>query len=467
LDECFLFWATLFKRYVKTREQINISELIDNTKIGSYHVGLCILTGICLIVDGFDVQAMGYVAPAIIRDWKVAPPALGPVFSAALVGVLIGSLLFSMLADRVGRRPVLIAGTLFFGVMTLLTGRVNTINELLLIRFIAGMGLGGIMPNVVALMGEFSPAKSRLAVMTVIANGFNVGAAFGGFVAASLIPSFGWRSVFYVGGSLPLLIGVLMFVLLPESLQFMVVQGKRRDNITKWLKRLEPNINISDTTEFIVEEEKKEGVPIVHLFSEGRGAVTILLWIVFFCNLLNLFLLASWLPTLVNDLGYTTQNAVLVGTTLQVAGLIAGFVMAAFMRRLGLMPILTTGFVMGCISIALIGQVGFSLGLLFLFVFLAGWGIVGNQGILNALAGSYYPTYLRSTGVGWCLGIGRIGAIVGPLFAGELLRRQWTNQQLFIAAASLAFVGVVAMLLLWVLLKPTKAIATAPPVITH
>src|SRR5690242_295758 len=137
------------------------------------------------------------------------------------------------------------------------------------------------------------------------------------------------------------------------------------------------------------------------------------------------------------------------------------------MRRVGLMPILTAGFVMGCISIALIGQVGFSLGLLFLFVFLAGWGIVGNQGILNALAGSYYPTYLRSTGVGWCLGIGRIGAIVGPLFAGELLRRQWTNQQLFIAAASLAFVGVVAMLLLWVLLKPTKAIATAPPVITH
>ena len=187
--------------------------------------------------------------------------------------------------------------------MTLLTGRVSTINELLIIRFIAGMGLGGIMPNAVALMGEFSPSRSRLGVMTVVANGFTVGAAFGGFVAASLIPSFGWRSVFYVGGMLPLVIGVLMFFLLPESLQFMVLQGKSREKITKWLKRLDPNVRISESTEFVANEEKKEGVPVVHLFSEGRGRVTILLWIIFFCNLLNLFLLSSWLPTLVSDLG--------------------------------------------------------------------------------------------------------------------------------------------------------------------
>lgn len=452
---------------METPAKLNISELVDNSKFATYHLGLCVLTGICLIIDGFDVQAMGYVAPALIRDWKIANSALGPVFSAALVGVLVGSLLFSMLADKIGRRPVLIGGTLFFGVMTLLTGRVNSMNELLVIRFIAGMGLGGIMPNAVALMGEFSPARSRLAVMTIIANGFTVGAAFGGFVAAWLIPSFGWRSVFYFGGVVPLIIAALMFFLLPESLQFMVLQGKKRGHITKWLKRLDPTANISEATQFIVREDKKKGVPVVHLFHEGRGVVTILLWIIFFLNLLNLFLLASWLPTLVSDLGYTTSNAVLVGTTLQVGGLTAGFVMAAFIRRLGLMTILTAGFLIGCVSIALIGQVGFSLGLLFLVVFLAGWGIVGNQAMLNALAATYYPTYLRSTGVGWCLGIGRIGAIVGPLFAGELMRRQWPNQQLFLAAASVAFIATVAMLLLWLLLKPGKTVGAPTEVAAH
>jgi MFS transporter, AAHS family, 4-hydroxybenzoate transporter len=452
---------------METPTKINVTELVDNSKFGSYHLGLCILTSACVVIDGFDVQAMGYVAPALIRDWKIAPAALGPIFSAALVGVLVGSLLFSMLADKIGRRPVLVVGTFLFGLMTLLTGIVNTMTELFIVRFIAGISLGGIMPNAVALMGEFSPAKSRLAVMTVIANGFTVGAAFGGFIAAALIPSFGWRSVFYFGGAVPLFIGVVMYFMLPESLQFMVLQGKKRAQISKWLKRLAPTANITESTEFVVREEKKAGVPFVNLFHEGRGIVTTLLWVIFFLNLLNLFLLASWLPTLVSNLGYTTSNAVLVGTTLQVGGLMAGFIMAALVQRLGLMASLTTGFFIGCVNIALIGQVGSSLGLLFLVVFLAGWGIVGNQALLNALAATYYPTYLRSTGVGWCLGIGRIGAIVGPLFAGELIRRQWAIEQLFLAAASLALLAAVAMVVLWVIMKPGKPVGKPSEVAAH
>ena len=448
-------------------QTIDISEVIDKSKVGVFQVGIFVLCGLCLIIDGFDVQAMGYVAPALIKDWHVAGPALGPVFSAALFGVLVGSLLFSMLADKIGRRPVLIGATVFFGLMTLWTGRANSMNELLTLRFIAGMGLGGIMPNAVALIGEFSPLKSRVSIVMIVANGFNIGAAFGGFLAAWLIPAYGWRSVFYLGAAVPIVIATLMVFLLPESLQFLVLQGKKLHQVTKWLKRIDPAAVTDDPRRYVVREQKKEGVPAMHLFSEGRAMVTILLWSIFFLNLLNLYLLASWLPTVVSGAGYATSTAVLVGTSLQVGGLLASFVMAGFIRRLGIMPVLLIGFFIGAVSISMIGVVAATLSLLVLVVFMAGWGVVGNQGTLNALAATYYPTYLRSTGVGWCLGIGRVGAIVGPLFAGELMRRHLPTQQLFFTVAALALIATALMFTLRWLIKPQPATVAETQVLAH
>ena len=450
-----------------TARSINISEIIDNSRMGIFHFGIAILCGLCVMIDGFDVQALGYAAPALIKDWKIAGSALGPVFSAALFGVLIGSLLFSVVADKIGRRPVLIFATLFFSGMTFLAGRVNSINELLFVRFIAGMGLGGIMPNALALIGEYTPAKSRASMTVMIANAFNVGAALGGFVAAWLIPAFGWRSVFYFGGSIPLVIAVLMIVFLPESLQLMVLRGHDRNKIARWLKRVVPDAPEGGNVEYVAREEKKEGVPVVHLFSGGRGAVTILLWIVFFLNLLNLYLLASWLPTVVNAAGYSTSTAVLVGTTLQAGGSIAGFALAVIVARFELIPSLAVGFGVGAVCIAMIGQPGIPLGLLITVVFFAGWGIPGGQNLLNSLATNYYPTYLRSTGVGWCLGIGRIGAIVGPLFAGEMMRRHLPNQQLFMVAGSLALIATVAVLCLRFLIKSREGISAAKELLAH
>ncbi len=448
------------------KQPIDISEVIDQSNFSTFQIGLCILCGLCLMIDGFDVQAMGYVAPALIKDWHLSGPALGPVFSAALFGVLVGSLLFSMLADKIGRRPVLVGATLFFGLMTLWTGRADSMNELLAARFVAGMGLGGIMPNAVALIGEFSPLKSRVAVVMIVANGFNIGAAFGGFLAAWLIPSYGWRSVFYLGAAVPTAIAILMVFLLPESLQFLVLQGKK-SYVTKWLKRIDPAAVTDDSSRYIVREQKKEGVPAVHLFSQGRAAVTSLLWAIFFINLLNLYLLASWLPTVVSAAGYATSTAVLVGTSLQVGGLLASFVMAGFVRRLGIIPVLLLGFLIGSISIAMIGVVAGTLSVLVTAVFMAGWGVVGNQGTLNALASTYYPTYLRSTGVGWCLGIGRIGAIVGPLFAGELMRRNLPTHQLFFTVAGLALIATALMFTLKWLIKPEAAAMAKAQVLAH
>jgi AAHS family 4-hydroxybenzoate transporter-like MFS transporter len=450
-----------------TTRKINISEVVENSKMGGFHTLVGVLCGLCVMIDGFDVQALGYAAPALIKDWKIAGSALGPVFSAALFGVLIGSLAFSVIADKVGRRPMLIIATLFFSIMTFWAGRVNTINELLLVRFIAGMGLGGIMPNALALIGEYTPSKSRASMTVTIANAFNIGAMLGGFVAAWLIPSFGWRSVFYFGGAVPLIIALLMIFFLPESLQLMVLRGHDRNKISRWLKRVDPSAPTGNDVEYVAREEKKEGVPVLHLFSGGRAAVTILLWVIFFLNLLNLYLLASWLPTVVSAAGYSTGTAVMVGTTFQAGGTIAGFALAVIISRFGLIPSLAVGFAASAVCIAMIGQPGIALVVLLTVVFIAGWGVPGGQNLLNALATSYYPTYLRSTGVGWCLGIGRTGAIVGPLFAGEMMRRHLPNQQLFMVAGSLAVIATVAIICLRFLMKPQQQVPAATEVLVH
>jgi AAHS family 4-hydroxybenzoate transporter-like MFS transporter len=450
-----------------TTRKINISEVVENSKMGAFHTVVGILCGLCVMIDGFDVQALGYAAPALIKDWKIAGSALGPVFSAALFGVLIGSLAFSVVADKIGRRPMLIVATLFFSIMTFWAGRVNTINELLLVRFIAGMGLGGIMPNALALMGEYTPSRSRASMTVIIANAFNIGAMLGGFVAAWLIPSFGWRSVFYFGGAIPLAIAILMIFFLPESLQLMVLRGHDRNKISRWLKRVDAAAPTGNDVEYVAREEKKEGVPVIHLFSGGRAGVTVLLWVIFFLNLLNLYLLASWLPTVVSASGYSTGTAVMVGTTLQAGGSIAGFALAVIIGRFGLVPSLAVGFGAAAVCIGMIGQPGIPLAALLAVVFIAGWGVPGGQNLLNALATSYYPTYLRSTGVGWCLGIGRMGAVVGPLFAGEMMRRHLPNQQLFMVAGSLAVIATVAIICLRFLMKPQQEISAAKQVLVH
>jgi MFS transporter, AAHS family, 4-hydroxybenzoate transporter len=432
-------------------ERINLSEFVDQSTLGPVQWGVFTLCLLTLIMDGFDVQALGYTAPAIIREWGVSPAALGPVFAAGNFGVLIGSILFSMVADRVGRRPVLIAATFFFSLITILTARAGSVQELLIYRFIAGIGLGSIIPQASSLVGEYSPRAKRVTMIMAITVGFTAGAALGGFIAAALIPNFGWRSVFYFGGIIPFFIGLAMLARLPESLQFMALKGKR-DQLLKWLKRIDPSVPVTPHTDFILTEEKKGGVPIAHLFRDGRGAVTILLWIVNFMNLLNLYSLASWLPTVVTNAGYPQQTAVLVGTILQVGGTIGTFGLAWLVARRGFIPMLATTFAVACASIFLIGQPGLSLTMIFVVVFIAGWCVVGSQPGLNALAASYYPTYIRSTGVGAGLGVGRMGAIVGPLIGGYFISMEWTTREIFMAAALPALISAIVMFgLRWVM----------------
>jgi MFS transporter, AAHS family, 4-hydroxybenzoate transporter len=434
---------------METENSVNISEVIDNSGFSAFQIGIFILCGLCLIMDGFDVQAIGYVAPALRQEWNIAPALLGSVLSAALYGVLFGSIFLSMLADKIGRRPVLVGACLFFSAASVVTGLTQTVPQLLALRFVAGVALGSIMPNAMALVGEYASRRARVPMMIIVGNGFTLGAAIGGFVAFWLVPRFGWRSVFYFGGAVPLVIGVAMFFLLPESLQFLALHGKDPRLIGKWLQRIDPRLQIGAATRYLIPEARRKGAPMVKLFQERLATRTILLWTVYFMNLLNLYFLSSWLPTvatpLVKAAGISGAYALLLGTVLQIGGVAGSLALGWFVSRLGFVGVLTSGFVLAGLSIATIGRPGISLGLLFAVVFVSGIGIVGGQSAINALAAVMYPTDLRSTGVGAGLGIGRIGSIVGPTLAGILLGLHWTTGRLFIAAAIPAFISAIVM----------------------
>lgn len=451
------------------RARINIGELLDESRVGPLHIQIFTLCMICLVMDGFDVQAMGYTAPAVIKEWNIpstlAGPAMGRVFAAANFGVLIGSLTFSMLADKIGRRPVLIGATVFFSLLTLATGYFATnMQELLILRAISGLGLGCIIPNATALIGEFSPRRSRVVLVMGITVGFTAGAAIGGFVAAWMVPAFGWRSVFYFGGVIPLLGAIAMIWGLPESLQFLAVRRQRLDQLARWLRRLDPTIRVDEHTEYVTNEVAHGGIPIVHLFRDGRTAATLLLWVVNFMNLLNLYSLSNWLPTVVTGMGYDQRTAVIVGAILQTGGTIGTYGLAWLIARKGFIPMLTVTFALATLSIAFIGQPGITLAVLTFIVFVAGWCVIGGQPGINTLAATYYPTYLRSTGVGAGLGVGRIGAILGPYIGGTLIGWQWGPQQLFWAAAVPAAISTLAVFALGFTMKneapmPAKSVA--------
>jgi len=265
---------------------------------------------------------------------------------------------------------------------------------------------------------------------------------------------------------IPLVIGLLMAWALPESLQFLAVQKKGLDQLTRWLRQLDPRIAIDSATRFIANEETRSGVPIVHLFYEGRGPTTVLLWIVNFTNILILYSLSNWLPTIVTGMGYNLQTANFIATVLQGGGLIGTFGLAWVIARWGFLPTLGVTFALATVSIALIGQPGLTLPILGVIVFIAGWCVVGGQPAINALSATFYPTYLRSTGVGAGLGVGRTGAIIGPYLGGVLLAQQWTPQQLFWVAAVPALVSTAVILTMRVFMRlPAPSAAAAP--ITH
>lgn len=439
---------------------IDIPALIDSHPVSTFQKWILLLVGCAVVMDGFDVQAMGFVAPAIVHAWGIEKAALGPVFGAGLFGMLVGSLVLSICADRIGRRPVLLGATVFFALCMLATAFTHTLDQLLAMRFITGIGLGGIMANASALASEYSPQRRRVTLMMWVSCGFTGGAVLGGLISAVLIPWGGWQSVFIFGGVVPLVIAALMARYMPESMQFLVLRGRRLDRVHQWLGRIAPGVRVGPGTRYVVHEAKQDGAPVVELFRAGRGPATLLLWGINFMNLLNLFFLANWLPTIAADAGYSARTAVLVGTLLQVGGVVGTVAMGPLIDRIGFYRVLVPVFAVAVVAIAVIGQPALPLALLLAVVMVSGFCVVGAQPALIALASGVYPTTVRATGMGWSLGIGRAGSIVGPVLAGWLIGLHWTTSALFIAAAVPALLSC-AMVLCMGRLKFTGA-ATVP-----
>jgi AAHS family 4-hydroxybenzoate transporter-like MFS transporter len=454
------------------QDRINIAEVVDNSRIGGFQVGVFLLCAACLILDGFDVFALGFVNPDIRKELALDATRMGWVITSGLVGILIGALGFGGMGDRLGRRPVLIIATASFAVLTLLTGFATSLAQLVVLRLLAGIGLGGIMPNVVSLVGEYCPKRSRALVVILVQNGFNLGGVLAGFVALWLVPEHGWRSVFYVGGLIPLAIAACMLPWLPESLQLLAMRARSSAGhataharetaaIRKWLARSAPSVQATPSSEYVVAERPKGGLPAGRLFEDGRGVGTVLLWVVNFMNILNIYFLTGWGPAVFRDAGFSQGTSFWVGITLLLGGTAGTLVLAWLVSVLGYIRVLTAASGLGAVAVASMG-LPLSAGMFFAVIFSAGFCIIGAQGGLNALAAAFYPTDLRSTGIGYALGVGRIGGIVGAPIAGALIDRGWMAGQIFLAASGPALIAAAAIFSLRTRVKAQGENAAVP-----
>lgn len=415
---------------------IDVQAFIDERRFGRFQLRVVVLCGICMLLDGYDAQAIGYVAPSIVQAWHVSRASLTPVFVAGLVGLMLGALAFGPVADRIGRRPVLLACVLAFGIASLATATADSVRSLVAFRFLTGLGLGGAMPNAIALTTEYGPRRTRHTAVMLMFCGFSLGAALGGVAAAGLIAHVGWKAVFVVGGAVPLAALALLVPLLPESIRYLVVRGDRGDRVAALLARIDPAARPDPASAFTVEERAPGGLAVKRLFTEGRARFTLLVWVLFFMSLLDLYLLTSWLPTIIHDAGVAVRSAVLITTLFQVGGMIGALVLGRLFDRYAPFFSLALTYVGAGAFVLLIGAVGTSAALLAATVFGAGFCVVGGQIGANALTADSYPTAIRSTGVGWALGVGRIGSIVGPVVGGALLSLDWPVREIFLVAAA-------------------------------
>jgi AAHS family 4-hydroxybenzoate transporter-like MFS transporter len=421
-----------------------VTELIDARPLSPFQIRTISLCAMVLLLDGFDTQCIGFLAPAIARELSLPMKEFGPVFSAALIGLMIGALSSGPMADRLGRKIVVIGSALTFAFFTILTARAATLQEFVIFRFLTGLGLGGAMPNVVALTSEYTPRRLQPILVSGLFAGMPLGALVASLLSAKMLPIWGWRSVFYMGGLLPLVIGLVLIKLLPESVRFLAATGADPSKVASIMKRISPDL---ERVEIRVPSPGREstGIPVKYLFTERRASGTILLWIPFFMNLLLLYFFVNWLPGLLTTAGLPISAGVTAAGIFSLGGLTGSLVQGKLMKMYGAFATIFGEFSLSVLLILLMASAT-SWAATMIATLILGITIQGGQAGLNALSASYYPTAVRSTGVGWALGVGRIGSIVGPMLAGMLLSLDWTAPQIFLAGTIPALIAALAVL---------------------
>lgn len=429
-------------------QPVNVSGLIDQRQPGRLQILVFLLCAGVAFLDGFDTQIIAYLAPAISAEWNLQRGAFGAVFGSGLFGLTLGALIGGPLADRWGRKVLIAGSCVLFGIFATATAFVQSLQQLTVLRFLTGLGLGSAMPNLIALTSEYAPSRNRTLVVTLMFSAFPLGSVIGGFLSAWWIPALGWRSLFYLGGLVPLALSVLLTLRLPESLNFLVTVRSSPQRICALLERLDASRRWDTSQTFVVDEAPIRHAPLPSLFRQGRAPMTATLWLVFFMNLLVMYFMVNWLPTLLMLSGYALSMAIVGSTALNLGGVVGGVSLASLTRRHGSFRVLGLAYALVALVVAGVAGVSKLPALAFPAIFLLGFGVVGSQFCLNALAAELYPTAMRATGVGWALGVGRIGSILGPVLGGQLLRVGWTADQLVFACvlpALFASFGVFAL----------------------
>lgn len=443
---------------------LDIADVIDR-RFSRYQLFIFLLCAITGVLDGFDLQVMGYLIPAIAETFQLTPAAFGPVLAAGFVGVAIGSSFVAPLADRIGRKRLIIASVAMFGASSLMTATIGSMNELLVWRAITGIGLGAAMPNLVTLTAEYAPRRRRAFVVTALFAGLSAGAMTGGLVSALLLPTFGWRAVFVVGGIAPLLLVPVLVALLPESARFLVVNGRSPERIASTLRRIDPSLVLAEGTRFVTSELITRKAAFGELFAGGRAIGTTGLWVAFFMNLFVLAFLASWLPTMLRNAGIPIGQAITTVIVMNLGGMAGSLIVGYGMDRIGPRTSLI-GAASTCVVLlvifALIVDRGGSLAVLMALAFAIGFCVQGGQSGLNAFSSLFYPTTIRSTGVGWAFGVGRIGSIVAPLAGQAMLGLAWSHVQIF--ASTALPMAMVALAVTAVRVRSARPLAPAEPV---
>ncbi|CCD92410.1 putative hydroxybenzoate transporter; membrane potein [Bradyrhizobium sp. ORS 375] len=418
---------------------IDVSDVIERQRRNRLVLKVVILSTTIMCLDGYDLHAMAFAAPSLIRSWGIDKATLGVVFSAGIFGILVGGLIFGSLGDRIGRRLSIVAATLTFGGFSLLTVWAGDLNTLIALRFLAGIGIGGLAPLCYALNLEYVPARYRGTVVAIIMLGYVAGGSAGGLIAAWLVPHLGWPIVFWIGGVLPLVAAVVSFFMLPESIKFLVVQGRQPDEVARLVNCIEPSLDAQPTSRFIVQDEPRPaGSSIVArltaLFDGRLAIITPLLWTAYIASSMTMFFLNSWTPILAEASGYTPAQAAFGLSMFSLGGAVGALLAGVVLDRWGVLAIAAVPMV-ACPLVASLGLAGFSDAGFLGAMLCVGFFVVGGHQGLNSAVGQFYPSANRSTAVGWALSVAKIGSIGGPLIAGVLIARHLPASSLFLLAA--------------------------------
>jgi AAHS family 4-hydroxybenzoate transporter-like MFS transporter len=443
---------------------LDVGALIETRPIGPAQwtvIGLCAFVA---MLDGMDLQSIGLAAPAISAQLRIAPQAFGVVFSAALAGLALGAFLLGPVADRFGRKRVLVGATFCFGVFALTTAYAGNVPELLAARFLTGVGLGGAMPSFISLASEYVPKARRPSVVSLLWAGFPLGGVVGGLLGSWIIPAYGWQSIFLVGGVLPILLSMILAMALPESVSFLVAAGTSEDRISGALRRVFPDVSIAGETRYELASEIAPRTTVLELFRSGRTVGTLLLWASFFFAFMILVTNSSWSPILLRRVGIAPEQTALALALFNFGSLFGSAAAGMLLSRFGVLRVLSPTLMLGAMAYATVGWSAPSLDAVMVAEGLFGLLLGCASSGLIALAAIYYPVVIRSTGVGWATGIGRLGSVAGPLAVGQMVSAQWGVPTIFLAAGGSVLIGAAASALMGLLPRADiqQALVSAP-----